>query len=224
MRAAIVSHYDKTAIANAIKRHGFLLSPKPQFVFTYGGDGTILEAESMFPGIPLVPVQKSRICSHCSVYSVVGLDRALHAIRQGKYSIRKEQKIEAVFKGKSIHALNDIQVHVKDPRRALRFSVRSGKLFYKEIIGDGFVASTSYGSGAYYRAIGNTPFKKGIRLGFNNVWPRLPFAQIDREASVKIIREHAYLAADNFFLKEIRPGDSIKIRQSKKIARFVDIN
>jgi NAD kinase len=224
MRAAIVTHYEIADLSLALKRHGFLLSKKPQFVFTYGGDGTILEAERKFPGIPLIPVQRSRMCSHCAVYNVYGFDKTLHALRRGRYKIKEEKKIEAVFRGRIISALNDIQVHMKDSRRALRFSVKSQKIFYKEVVGDGVVAATPYASGAYYRALGYRPFRHGCRLGFNNVWPKLPSLDVGKGVVVRLIREKAWLAADNFFLKEMRPGDSVRIKQSKKKARFVVIS
>jgi NAD kinase len=221
MNVALVSHYDKKPILDALKKHGFSLSSRPKFVFTYGGDGTILEAEKCYPGVPLIPIQRSTICSHCSVYSVSDLDKMLHAIKSGKYSIKEEKKIEAVFQGRTISALNDIQIHLKDPRRAVRFSVKTKKKFYKEVVGDGIVAATPYASDSYYRAIGYKPFKSGLRLGFNNAWPKLPSIDIGKGVVITITRENAWLAADNFFLRTIKRWESVTIRPSKKKARFV---
>ncbi len=87
--------------------------------------------------------------------------------------------------------------------------------------GDGLVAATPYGSTAYYRSIGYAPFKSGIRIGFNNAWPRLPSAEIGKAALVRVVREEAWLIADNFFKTGMKRGDKVVIRPSKKIARFV---
>lgn len=221
MRIAVVSPYSTKKIIEELKIRWFSLSARPQFVFTYGGDGTILEAERCYSGVPIVPVQKSKICSRCSVYSAADVGKIVSRIAAGKYRIAEEQKVMAVFRGRKISALNEIQLHLRDPRRALRFSVRSGKKFYKEIIGDGLVAATAYGSNAYYRSMGYAPFRRGIRIGFSNVWPRLPSLEINKSATIKILREPAWLAADNHFLAAMRKGDSVKILPSRQKARFV---
>jgi NAD kinase len=221
IRAAIVTHYNPKDISGILKKNGFALSKRPKFVFTYGGDGTILEAEKKYPGIPIVPVQRSRICRHCEVRSVAGLGGALGAIRSNKFTIAKEEKIELVHGKKVICALNEIQVHIKDPRKALRFSLKSKNINLREVVGDGIVASTSYASDAYYRAIGCKLFGSGLRIGFNNVWPRIRPIRIAEPVRVTMIRQNAYVAADNFYLKTITPGESIIIRPSNRYARFV---
>ena len=66
MKASVVSDYDTTKIVKILKKHGFVLSSSPELVFTYGGDGTILDAERKFPGVPIVPIQNSRICSRAN--------------------------------------------------------------------------------------------------------------------------------------------------------------
>lgn len=221
MHVAVVSPYDREKIVRLLKKAGFVISAKPQFVFTYGGDGTILQAEQCFSGVPIVPVQKSRICSNCSVYSVSDIGKVAGEIKKGKFRIAKEGKVEAVFKGRKLHALNEIQLHVKDPRKALRFSVRAGKTRYRELIGDGLVAATRYGSTAYYRSLGYVPFRKGVRIGFNNVWPRLPALELGGTAIIRILREPAWLIADNAVKLGMKEGDFVAIRPSKKKARFV---
>lgn len=220
MQAAVYSPYGKQKIFGELKRHGFSISGKnPGFVFVYGGDGSILKAEHLYPGIPKVPMRKSIICSKCRHYGLSNLGRLASAINAGKFRVKEETKIEAVIGGKRITALNEIQVRNADPRKALRFSLQAGKT-RKEIIGDGFVAATPYGSTGYYRSMGYKPFKSGIRIGFNNVWPNMKPVKTGT-CTVKIIRESAVLAADNFFVRKLSKGDTVAIRKSRNKARFV---
>jgi NAD+ kinase len=221
MKAALLSHYPANKIMNLLVRNGFHISADPEFVFTYGGDGTILEAEHKYPGVPVVPVQKSEICANCSVYSVTSLRSVLEKIKRGNFSIKEEPKIEAVFQGRKISALNEVQVHVRDPRRALRFSLRSGKTNYRQLIGDGIIASTPFGSTAYYRSIGYKSFRSGLRIGFNNVWPKLPYLEIKDSAELKLLRGEAWLTGDNCFIKKMDAGDRVVVMPSKEKARFV---
>ncbi len=223
MRAFVVSDYDTTKVARILKKHGFVLSSNPDLVFTYGGDGTILDAEKKFPGVPIVPIQNSRVCSKCRSYFVYNLSEVLETIKNGNYKIVEEPKAEALFKGKKIHALNEVQIHSSDPRKAIRFSFYAGNKKYKEVIGDGIVIATPYGSTGYYQSIGYKPFTEGLRAGFNNIWPRLPFVQLNK-CKIRILRESAWVAADNFFLKNMKEGESIIIRKSSKKARFVVLN
>ncbi len=110
-------------------------------------------------------------------------------------------------------ALNEITIRNVNPARALRFSL-SGPGAPKGLrIGDGVVASTAYGSTAYYRALGNKPFRSGFRMAGNNVLPAFrPFALRGR-LTLTVLREHAWFLGDNHprhvFLK---PGDRVVVR------------
>ncbi len=219
MRAAIYSPYKKQGIIEKLRKNGFLVTEQnPDIIFVYGGDGSILNSEKLFPGIPKVPLQRSKICSKCRTYNVSGLGELLEKISSGNFRIKEETKIEAVAGGKRLMALNEIQIRNEDLRKSLRFSLSCFP--EKEIIGDGVVVATPYGSTAYYRSLGYAPFSKGIRIGFNNVWPKMAAITTDK-CTIKVLREDAVIAADNFFVKRLRKGDTIVIRKSQRKARFV---
>lgn len=218
----VESIYNKSAILRKIKKASFVISKKrPDFVLTYGGDGHILQAEWKYPGVPKIPIMKSMICVKCDYYHVSDLDTALKNLKQKAFSLVKVEKVEAIFKGKRITALNEIQVRNKDPRHALRFLLKiNGET--KSVIADGLVVSTPYGSAAYYKSLGYKPFSSGLRIGLNNPVTMRRYFVVDKKAIVKILREKAQLIADNQKkIYELKEGESVLIRKSKQNARFV---
>ena len=197
---------------------------KPDIVVTYGGDGTILAAERLYPGVPKLPIRKSVICSRCKNYDTGSLDKIIEKLIAGDYEITEKAKLEAFAGGKKLLALNEIQVRSKKPYKALRFSVRTKDRIFENIIGDGIVVSTPYGSTAYYKTIGYEPFTEGIKLGFNNTNPKLSAARVKGVSTVTIMREDGIVIADNNPQTVLaKPGEKIKIRESDKKARFVEI-
>lgn len=225
MKIWVHSHYEKKFIENALKEKGIVLSRKPDFVITYGGDGTILETERFYPGVPKIPIKKSIICSQCMHYSSANIHKIIAKLKMGSYRLRTFEKIEAAAKGKTVTAMNEIVIRNKLPYKAIRFSVLAGRAKKENIIGDGIVAATAHGSTAYYKNIGYKPFKSGARIGFNNANIKLPFIPLRKKAVVKILREDACVAADNNpEMIEVKKSDAVTITISRKKARFVEIN
>ncbi|MHA1852450.1 MAG: hypothetical protein ACTSUF_02960 [Candidatus Heimdallarchaeaceae archaeon] len=230
MKMWLETFLDSGRIVKIIKDAGFSLTKtKPDFIIVYGGDGTILRAENKYPSIPKIPIMyrnSTRREKAYKFYTIKDLNRILKKIKSKSYRIKKFRKIEALYKNKKIIALNEIQIRNKDPRTALRFSLEVGNKKLKNIIGDGIVASTSFGSFAYYRALGNKPFKKGFKIGFNNVFPRRKPIKINENspAIVTVERENGILTADNSDIVEINTGESVTIKPSKSFAKFVVIS
>ncbi|MBI4176662.1 MAG: NAD(+)/NADH kinase [Candidatus Aenigmarchaeota archaeon] len=225
MRIWIESPYDFAKIERMVRKSGIKVSrTRPDFVIAYGGDGTILIAERKYPGVPKIPIPKSRICGKCFNYSAGNLPLVLEKLKKKEYTIQKETKVEGIYRNKKIIGLNEIQIRNRKPNVALRFSLKSGSVNYKMVIGDGLVASTPYGSTAYYRAMGYDPFAHGIRIGLNNCMPKSEPIEIRKIAKVKILREEGVLLADNNdkFIS-LEPGSVVTIRQSKEKARFAKI-
>ena len=222
MKIWIESPYDKSGIVEIAEDRGIKITRKnPDFVITYGGDGTILMAERKFPGIPKVPIRNSKICSMCVSYGKDNLGYVLDRLEKKDFCLEKSQKVEAIFKKKKLVAVNEIQIHNKDPRKAIRFSLEVKGQKLDEVIGDGLIFSTPFGSTAYYRSLGLEPFKKGIRIGFNNVYPHREPIELRGPANVEIIREKALLLCDNNGTINLKPGDRVEIYESTEKAVFV---
>jgi NAD kinase len=217
---------DKNKIYPLVKKIGFeIVRKNPEIVLSYGGDGTFIKSEFEFPRISKVILKNSRICKNCSKFSN---EEVLKRIKQKKFIVKKLWKLEATVKNKTLRAINDVVVHNKNPRHGVRYEIYiDGKKLGNEIIGDGVVVATSFGSTAYYRSITGSFFETGIGLAFNNSTE--PFNHVvlkeSREIRLKVIRGPAIVYADNQIeIVNIDKGDEVFIKKSSKIAKILSVD
>ncbi len=217
---------DVDSFEKALISYGLEIDRKnPEFVFSYGGDGAILFSERLYPGVPKVTVRCSSKCNRCE-FNPDDIESAVERLKSGKYEIKEYMKIEADFKGKIVVGLNEAQVHNKLFTKAVRFNVYlDDELLYENVIGDGVVISTPFGSTAYYTSLGGDKFEKGIGIVLNNRH-ELSMPVVAGESSVvevEILREEAYLLYDNDEEGKIllKKGDRIAVRKHDGVAKFV---
>lgn len=216
---------DIKEIEELAKKVGFnVVANNPDIIASFGGDGTFMLAEKLYPSIPKFCLRKSRVCKKCSEFSN---EEVLQKVFDKKYEVNEEIKVEATSKGSSVVGLNEIIVHNKDPRRAIRYEIFiNGKKYGDEIIGDGVAISTPYGSTGYYRSITDSFFEVGLGIAFNNSTEQSDHMVIkeDSEIKIKILRGPAMVYADNNEEEiELDAGDEILIRKSKERARIIRV-
>ncbi len=217
----IVESPYKNSIEEVLRENGIKTKGKPDFIISYGGDGTILKAEYNYPGVLKIPIRESHKCSMCIGNPDI-LPTLIEKLKSGKYGIKEFEKVEATFGSKKLAALNEIQIHNKDPRKAVRLSLQADGKVFEEIIGDGLLFSTAYGSSGYYSSLGYKKFDKGIRVALNNPHNTKSKPIEIKSANVRVLREIALLIADNQDeMIEVVPGDFIEIRKSEQTAKFV---
>jgi len=123
-----------------------------------------------------------------------------------------------------IEALNDINIHYKPPT-ALRFGVVvSGRQIASDVIGDGLVIATPYGSTAYFSSITGKKFSRGIGIAFNNPTKKQKNRILSRNSKVKvkIHRGPGVLCADcDKKVVNLKSGDVIEIASSKEVAKLI---
>jgi len=208
-----------------------LVKRNPQYVLSYGGDGSILLSERIYPSIPKIVIKKSHFCHKCD-YPKEELNKIIMNLLKEKFEIVERNKIELFFKGKKFVALNEVQIRNKYPTQSIRFDVniienKKIKNIITNSIGDGVIFSTSFGSSSYYRAVGGHVFEKGIGLALNN-------AQVEKRRHPEVFSESTVfevilrrgfgvLAYDNdnnnmFILK---PGDKFLVRANRDNAKFL---
>lgn len=206
-----------------IIKSGFkIVKSKPDFVISYGGDGTLMQSEHVFPGIPKIILKGSLICKKASCFTN---EDVLQKIKKGNFKIKSYFKLEAIAGNKKIIAVNDIVLHNKNARHAIRYRVWiNGIEVGKEVIGDGAVIATPFGSTAYYRSITDSFFELGIGLAFNNSTEQSDHMVLkeDSEIKIKIVRGPAVVYGDNQegHIDLLTNGEII-IRKSNKTMKIV---
>jgi len=199
MKVCVTGRNSSDIIDVICKNKNFTIVEKdPELVIAHGGDGTLLNAERMFPGIPKLPIRDMKTAVRCEKH--FSLLEYIDAFSTNKLEKSELIKIAGIKNEDQLVGLNDIFIHNVDRGGALRYFVYiDGKPYGHEIIGDGAGIATVHGSTAYYRSITHSIFKIGIGLAFNNsteVTNHLVLPE-ETEIKIKITRGPAVLIADN---------------------------
>lgn len=216
---------DCKKVSRLVKDSGFtLVKSSPDFVISYGGDGTLMQAEHKFPGTPKFVLRGSPICKRC--YSISN-EEALERVARGRFKIEDLMKLEVRAGRKSLVAINDVTLHNKDPRHAIRYHLWiNNKPIGNEIIGDGVVVATPFGSTGYYRSITDSFFELGIGVAFNNSTEQSDHMVIKNNGriKIKIARGSAVVFADNQETSiELGINHELIITKSLKKFKFVNV-
>lgn len=225
MKLALFSKTEvEEELKQEVKDYGFEYSEKnPDFVISMGGDGTYLRSERKWPGVPKLIVKHNSICRKCEVDT---LEKAFEELKKGNFEIKENIKLEARVRRKKITCVNEFSIRNMYATTAIRFYVWIDGERTDEIIGDGVIIATPFGSTGYYKSVGGKEFEKGIGIGFNNPTEKMKHLVVpeDSEIKVKITRGDAVFSSDNdprvILLKK---DEDFKIKKSKKVARLVDI-
>jgi hypothetical protein len=148
-------------------------------IVTIGGDGTILYAARSYRDPTILPVRAGTSKGNRAAFDVDRLIEKLTALEAGSESLgltsfqtltafRDDSELRGGFR-----ALNEISLHHQSPVLATTFAVRiddAGTVReFSELIGDGVVVATPFGSTGYFRAITGRTFSEGFGIGFNNI-------------------------------------------------------
>lgn len=192
----------------------------PEIILCYGGDGSLLFSEREYPRIPKIFIHKKN--------DIKKIKEIIEDILKNKSKIifKELPKLEVYVNNKmqDTLAMNDVNIHYTPPE-ALRFFLKiDRKIVTKELVGDGVVISTPFGSNGYFKSITRKTFNRGIGVAFNNTTERMKPIILDENSEIEIIltRGKGCIAIDNLQkLIKIKSGDSIKIRRAKEKARVL---
>lgn len=184
-----------------------LVQADPDVVVCYGGDGTLLAAEFEWPGVPKAPILNSRRGHRCIPRPP---EEVLEALATNRMVRNAYMKLECgIYSGnkkgspdRQLTCLNEISVHMGRINSAVRFKMWvNGEPFENgvEIVSDGFVVCTAFGSTAYFKAITKGIFTRGMGIAFKATTYPVNHLVLPQEAEVvfQITRGPATLAFDN---------------------------
>src|SRR3989339_2013695 len=199
-----------------------IVAKDPEVVVCYGGDGTLLYAERIFPGIPKAMIRNSRVCKLCSTETG---DTILSLLQRNDFQIVEHTKLEAHVNKQILYALNDIVIGHQAVNGTLRSQVYlNGQQYGDEIFGDGVVISTPLGSTGYYQSITRSNFRSGIGIAFNNSITSVSHLVVDKKTTieVEVTRGPGVVASDNDERALPLPNKQrAKIMISDKIAKII---
>ncbi len=229
MKVAVVG-LAKKLIEKKLPEYGLNLDKKnPDVVISFGGDGTALYAERVYPGIPRVLIKHSKVCQKCKL-GTHDFSEVLKALKENKYKVIEEIKVEGIVNDdpkKKLIGLNEIGIHHKIPTKTIRLRVNvDSKVVADEMIGDGIVVATPYGSTAYFHSITRKTFSKGLGLAFNNPKKMRKGLVVNDDSviEVDVLRGMGWMTADNNEkMITVRRGDRIKIKKYKGKARIIEL-
>lgn len=216
----------RKVVERVIKKDPALLlsTSRQDMIICVGGDGTFFFAERAYPGVPKLLFRQSAICNKCSDGAIRFV---LARLKQGRFRVMTAKKVEAVVAGRRFLAVNDIILRNREAQHAIRFSVNvKDKMVRRNVIGDGVVVATAYGSTAYFHAITGKTFSRGMGIAFNNATERIQplFIAGKVHITLTLLREQAVLVCDNDPRTAVlRPGQSVTITTSKDEARIITL-
>lgn len=226
-RVAVVGR-NFSVIERALKDHGFYVTKTdPQMVVSFGGDGTLLYSERLYPSVPKIRVRHDSLCGQCqkdkktAKHPVPGRQSlffcrncfpevASKLAKSKRIKVKEYDKIQGqayyshgLPKGQVAVALNELSVHHQRPQQALRGNVMvNGKDVVPLFVADGVLVATAYGSSGYFYSCTRKKFSKGIGIALVNPVRRTKPVMIkEAKKSLKIritlSRRHGLFYADN---------------------------
>ncbi len=206
-----------------------VVEENPDFVLSYGGDGTLIAAEHTYPHIPKIPILKSLRGYRCIPHPPEEVLKRL--VEETLIPYRYTKLLCSVYSGETnvpsyqFEALNEVMVEKGRINTAVRFKLWIDGISYegenKEILGDGFMISTPFGSTAYFSNVTRGIFWQGIGIAFLATSEPVTHLILSENTliEVKITRGPAILAYDN--VPESIPleaGDILVVKKSPQDA------
>jgi NAD+ kinase len=213
-----------------------LVEHDPEVVVTFGGDGTLLAAERLWPGVPKVPIRNSRRGVRCIDEPP---ERVIGELAKGALVRREYLKIacDVAFAAnrrepERIYAINEFGVHMGRVNSSVRFRIWFDGRPYEvgqdgEIIGDGLVVCTPFGSTAYFNQITRCEFWEGIGVAFmyTNEHTNHIILPEATELRAEITRGPAVLAHDSApDYIDLSEGDALTVRRAPDRATLLLLN
>jgi NAD+ kinase len=199
VKALIKGKYIEDIIPILKKYKINIVENNPDIIITYGGDGTLLESERLYPNIPKLPIRDVKTAPMCEKHSLEGIIKALAQSKLEKHEISKLTG-RLTTGTRELTGVNDIFIHNVRRNSAIRYKLWiDNELYLSEVASDCIGFATPYGSTGYFQSITHCVFKEGIGIAISNSREHVNHVIIknDSEIKIKILRGPAIMVADN---------------------------
>ncbi|HEY8445265.1 MAG TPA: NAD kinase [Bacilli bacterium] len=230
-------HEFKEHVGYVLNERGHICDEEnPEFVFSIGGDGTILKAIKKYikdvEGIKFVGINLGRLGFYTS-YEKKEFEEALEQIENNKYQLAHYNLLEYLLKSHNLYksgfGLNEITII--NPIHTQIIDVYINDKHFETFRGTGFLAATPTGSTAYNKSLGGSVIDPNICAlqlteiaSINNrVYKTLGSPLVlSQETIVKLKSNfaNAYVTVDGMY-EHFTNLDEIIIRLSSRKANFV---
>lgn len=146
-----------------IKKLDFTIDDKnPDFILTFGGDGTILKAVDIAIkyDIPIIPVNFGKI-GYMADIEKEELEEVLVDIKKGDYTLSVRDLLKCIIDDKKYYALNDV---VFKSEHISEYELYENDKYITRYRGDGLIISTSTGSSAYAMSAGGSLIHPSLKV------------------------------------------------------------
>jgi NAD+ kinase len=199
---------------------------KLDFLFSIGGDGTILDTlTSIKKGIPVVGVNSGRL-GFLSNTAKTEIKQVIKQLMAGDYRIEERTMLnldtKAKLFGKYNFALNELTVHKKDSSSMITIHVFVNGIFLNSYWADGLIIATPTGSTAYSLSCGGPIVMPNSEnfvitpIAPHNLNIRPIIVSDDSEIEIKVEgREEKFLATLDSRSEEISTKNTLVVSKSK---------
>lgn len=217
--------------------HGIEISPLEEnagrnkdldLVLSFGGDGTVLAALSLFPECPVLAVNFGNV-GFLTAGDREELTDMLQSVLEGKYIISERSVLECVHPQGKDFAVNEVVV--RGATRLIAVELNINEQHIRRVRGDGVIVGTATGSTAYLLAAGSPIVMPELRCmiisGLNEYDFRSRHLVVNGESLIRLqISEEThekeiYLSVDGKEKIPLERGDEVIIRESSRQAKLV---
>lgn len=224
-RFSIVGHNNEKTKQIFLDKGYLFDEQNPEFVISYGGDGTLLKSEDLYPSVPKLFIKNTKVGK---LAQKKANEEIIKEFFFENFHIKKVHKIEAIINDKEkIIGAVEVTLHNDNPRSGVRYTVKiDNEELHNELIGDGVIVCNSLGSTGYYKSITDSYFEVGIGLAFNNSTEQSDHVVLNnnRHIFITITRGPGIIFGDNqdmyFTLHE---GDKIEFFESKEVFNIIEV-
>ena len=197
-------------------------------VISFGGDGTVLAALSLFPQCPVLAVNFGNV-GFLTAGDREELSNMLKCVLDGNYIISERSVLKCEHPHGTDYAVNEIVIRGATKLIAVELGINDQHI--RRVRGDGVIVGTATGSTAYLLAAGSPIVMPELRCiivtGLNEYDFRSRHLVITADSKVRLAvseqthEKEIYLSVDGKEKVPLEIGEEVLIRESSRKAKLI---